>query len=72
MDIYEELIKEVLKNGALEEKAFLPRIVRKGRLEEINHMNSVVQSLYEKGYTPAEVIGFLQVTIRIAGFQNPK
>lgn len=65
MNIYDELLKEVKNNGTLPEKMFCEKHLLKTKENTSERLTQVVQSLYNEGYTPAEVKGFLRVAERI-------
>lgn len=72
--LFERLIKEVQQNGSTEENFFVDMNLGEPQKRSAAQklMTSTVRNLYEEGYTPAEVKGFLAFTSRCVIYQNPK
>lgn len=73
MNLRNELIKKALQEGSTEERFFInTKMMGSKESDTMNLIRTLVHNLYEKGYTPAEVKGFLEFTSRCAIYQNPK
>lgn len=71
MNIYDEILKEIKNSGTLQEKIFCEKHLFNTKENTSERLTQVVQSLYNEGYTPAEVKGFLRVAERITDYTNP-